>query len=140
LIRRPPSPASARAPSSRNKPLPNQARGYIAPVESKIVLNDKLPDDDGKLKTLIHELIHAETHGKVSYEGKSLHELIAEGGAYSLLNLLGIDAAHYSFAYMAHHTVNPHMMKLAMPEIAGVVKRLYTQITNEKIEEAPVWM
>ena len=24
--------------------LPNQARGYIAPVESKIVLNDKLPD------------------------------------------------------------------------------------------------
>lgn len=104
------------------------------------MLSDTLPDNDGKLKSLLHESVHAETHGKVGYAGRSFHELIAEGGAYALGQLLGIDTADYSFPYLAHHTVNPEQMKLVMPEIATVVKRLYGEITNEKVEEHEQWL
>ena len=43
-------------------------------------------------------------------------------------------------SYLAHHTVNPEQMKLVMPEIASVVKRLYGEITQEKVEEAEEWL
>lgn len=55
-------------------------------------------------------LIHAETHGKVGYQGRSLHEFAAEGGADVLLQLLNINTSVSSFASMAHHTVNLEMM------------------------------
>ena len=57
-----------------------------------------------------------------------------------LLQFLNIDTSMPSFASMVHHTVNPDMVKLVMPEIASVTKRLYQEITNETIEEAEQWL
>ncbi len=42
-----------------------------------------------------------------------------------LLQFLNIDTSMPSFASMVHHTVNPDMVKLVMPEIASVTMRLY---------------
>jgi antirestriction protein ArdC len=61
------------------------------------VASDNAPAQ--RVKTLAHEVAHAMLHEK--YESRALAELEAESTAYVVCQVLGIDAADYSFGYVA---------------------------------------
>jgi hypothetical protein len=122
------------------KTLPERMRGYFEIRNNRIVMNDQLPADDGRLKTLTHELIHALEYGKTGREGRDLSEVIAEGGAYTFLGYHGIDTSDYSFPYVASYAFDKDVLKLALPRIAAVTKELITGIEVEDPEAAVEWL
>ena len=122
------------------KPLPERYRGFFEPRTNRVVLNNRLPADDGRLKTLVHEYIHALEHGKQGHEERDLSEVIAEGGAYTLLGYHGIDTAEYSFPYVTSYAFDRDVMKIALPRIAAVTKDLITGVAVEDPERAPEWL
>lgn len=122
------------------KTLPERLRGYFEVRNNRIVMNDRLPADDGRLKTLTHELIHAIEHGKQGSQGRDLAEVIAEGGAYTFLGFHGIDTADYSFPYVTSYAFDKDVLKLALPRIAAVTKELITGVEDEIPEEARDWL
>ncbi len=121
--------------------LPDNVRGYYSPMGSQIVLNESLPNDDGKLKTLMHETAHWKAgHGTTGHQGRDLSELVAEGSAFATLDYFGINTSMYSFDYLASWTRTPDVMKLAMPQIGQITKQLIGAINGEKIKEAEQWL
>lgn len=65
-----------------------------------IIVNDQL-NDAHKLKTLIHEIAHIETHFDNNDASINTKELEAEASAYLTCKELGIDTSDYSFNYLA---------------------------------------
>ena len=116
------------------------ARGGYDPDTRLIVLNEDLPDDDGKLKTLVHELAHHLAGDTAGDTGLSLKELIAEGTAYATLHAFGIDTGAYSLDYLKWFTREPDAMKIAMPQIALQTKRLIAAIAGEDPDQMEAWL
>ena len=121
------------------KPLPT-VRGYLDPAKREVVLNAELADDDGKTKTLAHETAHYLAGDTAGWEGRPLREFIAEGSAYAALLAMGVDTSAYSFDYIKWWTRELGMVKRAMPQIAGVTRKLIAIMEGERPEEMGHWL
>ena len=121
------------------KPLP-KIRGYFDPEQQEIALNDALPRDDGWLKTLGHETAHYLAGDTAGWEGRPLREFIAESGIYAALLANGVDTSGYSLDYIKWWTREPGMVRIAMPQIAIVTKKLITIMDNERVEAMGEWV
>lgn len=83
--------------------IPGETNGYCAHGEQKIVVDADL-DPAAQVKTLVHELAHAAMHAPADVDyskDRGRCEVEAESVAYILLGALDIDAADYSFGYVA---------------------------------------
>jgi hypothetical protein len=78
------------------------ANGYTDHAKRVVRVLDSLPEA-AALKTLAHELAHCRLHGDDTRleVDRARFEVEAESVAYIVMNHLGIDAADYSFPYLA---------------------------------------
>lgn len=116
-------------------------RGSFDSTTKRIVLNELLPDDDGKLKTLTHEAGHylAGHHGSDPAK-RPVAELIAEGSACATLGYFGIDTTGYSIPYLVYWGKTPEMIKEALPEIARVTRTMIAGIEGERPDGEEAWL
>lgn len=80
-------------------------RGVYMIKEERIVVSSSLNPVE-QCKTLLHELAHhlalsSDLKEDFSSEGRSSHEILAEGAAYMACRNLGVDSSGYSFSYLA---------------------------------------
>ena len=79
--------------------------GYYSPDENRIVISKGLKDQEQILKTIFHEMAHADLHrGSNAQYGDDQYrkqELQAESVAYVVANHFGFDTSSYSFGYLA---------------------------------------
>ena len=81
------------------------ANGYYSPDENRIVISKGLKGQEQILKTIFHEMAHADLHrGTNAQYGDDQYrkqELQAESVAYVVANHFGFDTSSYSFGYLA---------------------------------------
>ena len=81
------------------------ANGYYSPNENRIVISKGLKGQEQILKTIFHEMAHADLHrGSNAQYGDDQYrkqELQAESVAYVVANHFGFDTSSYSFGYLA---------------------------------------
>ncbi len=103
------------------------ANGTFTPSENSIRVLHELPPLQA-LKTLAHEAAHYELeHTSTADEHRrSFGELEAETTAFLILNEFGLDASGYSFAYLAHWSIDEDLDDLikAGDRAARVATRL----------------
>lgn len=79
--------------------------GYYSPDENRIVISKGLKGQKQILKTIFHEMAHADLHrGSNAQYGDDQYrkqELQAESVAYVVANHFGFDTSSYSFGYLA---------------------------------------
>ena len=79
--------------------------GYYYPDENRIVISKGLKGQEQILKTIFHEMAHADLHrGSNAQYGDDQYrkqELQAESVAYVVANHFGFDTSSYSFGYLA---------------------------------------
>lgn len=79
--------------------------GYYFPDENRIVISKGLKGQEQILKTIFHEMAHADLHrGSNAQYGDDQYrkqELQAESVAYVVANHFGFDTSSYSFGYLA---------------------------------------
>lgn len=79
--------------------------GYYSPDENRIVISKGLKGQEQILKTIFHEMAHADLHrGTSAQYGDDQYrkqELQAESVAYVVANHFGFDTSSYSFGYLA---------------------------------------
>ena len=79
--------------------------GYYSPDENRIVISKGLKGQEQILKTIFHEMAHADLHrgSNVQYGDDQYRkqELQAESVAYVVANHFGFDTSSYSFGYLA---------------------------------------
>ena len=79
--------------------------GYYSPDENRIVISKGLKGQEQILKTIFHEMAHADLHrGSNAQYGDDQYrkqELQAESVAYVVANHFGFDTSGYSFGYLA---------------------------------------
>lgn len=79
--------------------------GYYSPDENRIVISKGLKGQEQILKTIFHEMAHADLHrGTNAQYGDDQYrkqELEAESVAYVVANHFGFDTSSYSFGYLA---------------------------------------
>lgn len=79
--------------------------GYYSPDENRIVISKGLKGQEQILKTIFHEMAHADLHrGSNAQYGDDQYrkqELQAESVAYVVSNHFGFDTSSYSFGYLA---------------------------------------
>ena len=79
--------------------------GYYSPNENRIVISKKLKGEEHILKTIFHEMAHADLHkGTNAQYGDDQYrkqELQAESVAYVVASHFGFDTSSYSFGYLA---------------------------------------
>lgn len=79
--------------------------GYYSPNENRIVISNGLKGQEQILKTIFHEMAHADLHrGSNAQYGDDQYrkqELQAESVAYVVANHFGFDTSSYSFGYLA---------------------------------------
>ena len=77
--------------------------GYFDPYEGRICIREGLSEQQ-TVKTLVHETAHSILHGfdgEQHSASREVREVQAEGVAYVVCNVLGIDTSDYSFGYVA---------------------------------------
>lgn len=79
--------------------------GYYSPDENRIVISKGLKGQEQILKTIFHEMAHADLHrGSNAQYGDDQYrkqELQAESVAYVVASHFGFDTSSYSFGYLA---------------------------------------
>lgn len=79
--------------------------GYYSPDENRIVISKGLKGQEQILKTIFHEMAHADLHRESNAQyGDDRYrkqELQAESVAYVVANHFGFDTSSYSFGYLA---------------------------------------
>lgn len=80
-------------------------RGYYSPSENRIVISKELKGEEHILKTIFHEMAHADLHKGINAQyGDDQYrkqELQAESVAYVVASHFGFDTSSYSFGYLA---------------------------------------
>lgn len=80
--------------------FPGDARGMMDYSTNRITVQPDMSQTQ-TIKTLIHEIAHAQMHGKDVKLTREVKETEAESVAYILCQHLGIDSGSYSFPYLA---------------------------------------
>src|SRR5262249_44762643 len=76
------------------------ADGYAAPKEQRIRVSSLLREPNRRVRTLVHELVHALGIGYAEY-GREVAEVLTETAAYVACRSLGLDTAGMSVPYVA---------------------------------------
>lgn len=80
------------------------ANGFYNTAEKKIVVDQGMSEQQ-TVKTMIHEISHAilhdRDHGSEKEVDRQTMEIQAESIAYTVCQVIGIDASDYSFGYVA---------------------------------------
>jgi hypothetical protein len=93
--------------------------GSYCRTSGTIQVSDKLSDVQA-LKTLAHEVAHSLLHSTEEGDSRETKEVEAESTAFVVLHALGIDAADYSFGYVASWSKGS---KEAVRAVAGRVQK-----------------
>ncbi len=111
------------------------ANGLYSLREKRILTRSGLPADQ-MAKTLAHELAHHLLHrdATVSEEDRPNLEAEAEGVAYAVLSYFGVDAAGYSFAYVAHWAEQKEVVKAILSRIQKAARTII-----EAVDEDSLW-
>lgn len=110
------------------------ANGYFSPSQSRIVIDESLPQQQ-MIKTMIHEISHA-TLGHGGEEDKwdrKTKEVQAESVAFWVSQMLGIDTSEYSFGYIGGWSSSKDVSELK--ENLGLIKQT-ADCLSASIEEA----
>ncbi len=95
----------------------NGANGWYSRDRSLIWVRPNV-DDAQAAKTLAHELAHDFAEHTVNRHCREEGEIIAESAAYIVLNHFGLDAAGYTFGYLASWSSdNPKLFREKLAEI-----------------------
>jgi antirestriction protein ArdC len=76
------------------------ADGYAAPQDQRIRLSDRLTEPNRRVRTLVHELIHALGVGYREF-GREVAEILTETAAFVACRSLGLDTAGMAVPYAA---------------------------------------
>lgn len=93
------------------------AKGYCAPLEKRIALQQGMSQAQ-TIKTLIHEMTHAELHAPEVQQNttertsRSTKEVEAESTAFVVCEHYGIDTRDYSFPYLASWSSDKELSEL----------------------------
>jgi antirestriction protein ArdC len=102
------------------------ANGLYSPRKGLILLREGA-SDDGRAKTLAHELAHhllLHRDAPASGAERAVLEAEAEGTAYAVLSYFGVDASGYSFAYVAHWAERKEMVKAVLARVQMAARRI----------------
>lgn len=131
--------------SIRFDTIEGSANGYYHPSKNEIVLADKQMSEAQILKTLFHEMAHADLHSKDTNYSRSEKELQAESVAYVVANHYGIDTSEYSFGYLKFWSQDPkgyedltNQLVVVSTEAKSLINRIDTQI--EKVKSKSVFL
>ncbi|GAK31344.1 hypothetical protein WOSG25_090410 [Weissella oryzae SG25] len=110
------------------------SEGFYKPSDNLIVIKKGMGQEQ-TIKTLIHEIVHAELHtnsqavfGSREY---SQHEFEAESVAFIVADHLGIDTSEYSFGYLSSWTsggLEIDSFQSSLEAITNEAKTLITKI------------
>lgn len=131
--------------SIRFDTIEGSANGYYHPSKNEIVLADKQMSEAQILKTLFHEMVHADLHSKDTNYSRSEKELQAESVAYVVANHYGIDTSEYSFGYLKFWSQDPkgyedltNQLSVVSTEAKSLINRIDTQI--EKVKSKSIFL
>ncbi|MBT9153159.1 MAG: hypothetical protein DDT35_01388 [Firmicutes bacterium] len=119
------------------KDIAGSANGYCSFAEEKIVVKKDMSEAQ-TLKTLLHEMVHAELHNRkmgltpeARLNDRNTEEVEAESIAYMVGSYLGIDSSEYTFGYVAAWSKGKDL-----PELRASLSTIQTHSHNmiEKIQ------
>ncbi len=116
------------------EPVQGSANGFFSPSESKIVIDERLSQQQ-MIKTMIHEIAHA-TLGHGSKEDnwdRKTKEVQAESVAYWVSQMIGLDTSEYSFGYISGWSSSRDASELR--ENLGIIKKTADQLSS-RLEES----
>ena len=80
--------------------IKGEAKGYCTPALKRIMVKENMSEVQ-TIKTLLHEMAHAELHTTKDGKSRETKEVEAESIAFIVSNYYGIDTSEYSFGYLA---------------------------------------
>ena len=109
-------------------------------MDNRIAVSSSL-EAPGRCKTLLHELAHhfalsTELKDTFDIQGRSSHEVVAEGAAYMACSHFGIDSSDYSFTYLAVWGNDYKKIWTLCKAIKSVATRLVELVINAEDEAA----
>lgn len=120
--------------------IKGEAKGYCAPTLKRIKVKENMSEIQ-TVKTLIHEIAHAELHTGKDGKDSATKEVEAESIAYVVSNYYGIDTSDYSFGYLAGWSSDKELVELkgsldiiqkTAAKLIGEIDRNYKELFNEK--------
>jgi antirestriction protein ArdC len=112
------------------------ANGVTIPDERRVIVRDDL-EEAMQAKTAVHELAHVILHAEHRDMPRPLKELEAESVAYLVLAGLGLDAADYSFGYLASWAQGRSDLVADVLNIGDRVSTTATAILDDLGHELP---
>jgi hypothetical protein len=110
----------------RNPGRGGGANGWYNRTARAIWVDQDLPPTMAS-KTLCHELGH---HYAEHIDTRQEHETIAESVAYIVLGHFGVDAADYSFGYLAHWT-DVATFKAKLGDIQQIARQIIDRVDEK---------
>lgn len=124
------------------KDISSGSKGYCDPINKQIVVKKGMSEIH-TIKTLVHEITHADLHAK-DFDNLNLddkkdqrtREVEAESVAYTVCSHFGIDTSEYSFAYLAGWSSSKELqeIKSSLDTIQKQASTLINQIEERFLE------
>ena len=115
--------------------IKGDAKGYCNPGLRKIMIKENMSEMQ-TIKTLLHEIAHAELHTTKDGKSRSVKEIEAESVAFIVTSYYGIDTSDYSFGYVAGWSSDKELEELkdSLNIIQKAASILIDKIDNNYIE------
>lgn len=121
--------------------IDGSSKGYCDPIDKKIAIKKGMSETQ-TIKTMIHEITHADLHApEVDLEinehtDKRTKEIEAESTAFVVCSHYNIDTSEYSFAYMASWSSSKELKELqnSLDTIQKQANNLIDRIDTRLIE------
>lgn len=111
--------------------IKGEAKGYCTPALKRIMVKENMSEVQ-IIKTLLHEIAHAELHTSKDGKSRSVKEVEAESIAFIVSNYYGIDTSDYSFGYLAGWSSDKELgeLKESLDTIQKTAASLIDKIDN----------
>lgn len=114
--------------------ISGSAKGYFHTAENRIAIQEGMSEAQ-TVKTLIHEMAHAELHSGENKEKTDARtkEVQAESVAYTVCQHYGIETSDYSFGYIAGWSSGKETaeLKASLETIRSTASDMITQIDGQ---------
>lgn len=91
--------------------IKGEAKGYCTPTLKRIMIKENMSEVQ-TIKTLLHEMSHAELHTTKDGKSRETKEVEAESIAFIVSNYYGVDTSDYSFGYLAGWSSDKELVEL----------------------------
>lgn len=121
--------------------IKGEAKGYCTPALKRIMVKKNMSEVQ-TIKTLLHEIAHAELHTSKDGKSRAVKEVEAESIAFIVSNYYGIDTSDYSFGYLAGWSSDKELgeLKESLDTIqktaASLIDKIDSNYKEFKIEDA----